>query len=254
MTTRAPLHRPPGWRPREPWQGRSTRPPMPPGWAALRQAVLAAEPLCRACAAQGRVTPAREVDHIVPRTAGGTHALANLQPLCTACHRAKTFGERRSNDRSSAMPSWLPPPACMVELVCGPPGSGKSTFVAGLAVPGDIIVDYDEIAARMQGTALYHADYSRIEDILTERNRRLAALARSPASATAWVIAAAPGADARAWWTEKLRPRRVTVLAVPAATCIERIRADTRRPMANRERSYRGVAEWWKQEDKSSAK
>ena len=33
---------------------------------------------------------AKEVDHIIELDAGGTDDLENLQPLCTACHRAKT--------------------------------------------------------------------------------------------------------------------------------------------------------------------
>lgn len=59
-------------------------------WQRLRAQVLAGEPLCRVCAAVGRVTPARELDHIKPKADGGTDELVNLQPLCTACHQAKT--------------------------------------------------------------------------------------------------------------------------------------------------------------------
>jgi len=62
-------------------------------WRRLRAAVLRREPLCRACAAAGRVTAAREVDHIVPRRAGGPDASSNLQGLCKPCHSAKTMRE-----------------------------------------------------------------------------------------------------------------------------------------------------------------
>jgi 5-methylcytosine-specific restriction endonuclease McrA len=34
-----------------------------------------------------------QVDHITPRSAGGTHALANLRVLCGEHHRAKTAQE-----------------------------------------------------------------------------------------------------------------------------------------------------------------
>lgn len=60
-------------------------------WARLRLSVLADEPLCRHCAAVGRVVQATDVDHIVPRARGGTDDKANLQPLCHACHSRKTY-------------------------------------------------------------------------------------------------------------------------------------------------------------------
>jgi 5-methylcytosine-specific restriction protein A len=38
----------------------------------------------------GRVTVATEVDHVLPRSEGGTDDQANLQPICHPCHVAKT--------------------------------------------------------------------------------------------------------------------------------------------------------------------
>ena len=70
-------------------------------WKALRAAILRAEPLCRACAAQGRPEPATEIDHVLRHR--GSAALfwmqANLQPLCATCHIAKTIRERRDARR-----------------------------------------------------------------------------------------------------------------------------------------------------------
>ena len=63
-----------------------------PRWRYLRAEVLQDEPLCRVCRAEGRVEPATDVDHVVPHR--GDLPLfwdrANLQPLCHACHSAKT--------------------------------------------------------------------------------------------------------------------------------------------------------------------
>lgn len=86
------------------------RPPTPPkrdnrpsfhkrgytrAWAPLRMAVLRDEPLCRECAKAGRGTPATQVDHVIPHR--GDPELMwdrdNLQPLCHACHSAKTATE-----------------------------------------------------------------------------------------------------------------------------------------------------------------
>jgi 5-methylcytosine-specific restriction protein A len=40
--------------------------------------------------AEGRVEFGEHVDHIVPRSRGGTDRASNLQTLCAACHSRKT--------------------------------------------------------------------------------------------------------------------------------------------------------------------
>ncbi len=42
-----------------------------------------------------------ELDHIVPLIDGGTHALENLQTLCTPCHKTKTADEARLRARAT---------------------------------------------------------------------------------------------------------------------------------------------------------
>lgn len=56
----------------------------------LRTKVLREEPICRLCGRE----PAVEVDHVTPRSKGGTHARNNLQGVCRACHERKTAQER----------------------------------------------------------------------------------------------------------------------------------------------------------------
>lgn len=65
----------------------------------IRNAVLSREPLCRACHAKGRYTPAAELDHIIPLHAGGTNDVSNLQPLCRECHQAKTARDMGYRER-----------------------------------------------------------------------------------------------------------------------------------------------------------
>lgn len=67
-------------------------------WVKIRQRVLLRDRgLCVACRAQGLVTVATEVDHIVPLSEGGGDNESNLQSLCKPCHDAKSAedGERR---------------------------------------------------------------------------------------------------------------------------------------------------------------
>ncbi|MGD1323524.1 HNH endonuclease [Pandoraea pnomenusa] len=51
--------------------------------------------LCQVCRRAGRVTIATEVDHIVPKSQGGTDDDDNLQAICSPCHKTKTGSERR---------------------------------------------------------------------------------------------------------------------------------------------------------------
>ena len=71
-------------------------------WSKYRAAILMAEPLCRSCLAEGIVTGAEELDHIVPLWKGGDHSLTNLQPLCSICHRLKSRQEARERAPAAA--------------------------------------------------------------------------------------------------------------------------------------------------------
>jgi len=64
-------------------------------WQRYRLAYLAKHPLCRVCEAQGKVTEATVVDHVVDHR--GNQALfwdkANHQALCKPCHGLKTAAD-----------------------------------------------------------------------------------------------------------------------------------------------------------------
>jgi 5-methylcytosine-specific restriction protein A len=67
-------------------------------WRRVRLVVLNAEPLCRFCTAEGRVTAATDVDHI--KAFHGLAdplrlALGNLRPLCRPCHMQRTARQAR---------------------------------------------------------------------------------------------------------------------------------------------------------------
>ena len=53
--------------------------------------------LCQECLRHGIYTPATDVDHIIPKAAGGTDSPNNLQCLCKKCHRIKTSKEDSKN-------------------------------------------------------------------------------------------------------------------------------------------------------------
>lgn len=65
-----------------------------PDWKHKRARILREEPMCRVCARLGYDRKATTVDHIVPRSQGGTGLDSNLQPLCKECHNYKTGKEK----------------------------------------------------------------------------------------------------------------------------------------------------------------
>lgn len=60
-------------------------------WRKLRASILDGEPLCRICAAAGRITGASHVDHVDGDDSNNNPD--NLQPLCAPCHSSKTARE-----------------------------------------------------------------------------------------------------------------------------------------------------------------
>ena len=58
-------------------------------WRRLRKQVLAEEPLCRHCAAQGLTVPATEVDHANFDPADNSRE--NLKSTCKPCHSIRTM-------------------------------------------------------------------------------------------------------------------------------------------------------------------
>jgi 5-methylcytosine-specific restriction enzyme A len=84
----------PRWQ--DPGRGTTTERGYGYAWQKLRIRILERDHgLCQVCAAQGRVSIARDVDHIVNKAQGGTDAESNLQAICPPCHTAKTARESR---------------------------------------------------------------------------------------------------------------------------------------------------------------
>ena len=70
-------------------------------WERIRAVKLAQDPHCEYCLERGECHPAEDVDHVVPLSEGGTHALTNLKSTCRRAHNAKTRADaRRRKGRS----------------------------------------------------------------------------------------------------------------------------------------------------------
>lgn len=188
---------------------------------------LAVEPLCRSCTAKGRTTAATVPDHIVPISMGGTDDGDNIQCLCDDCHAIKTAIEGAAFEGAATHPEWLEPSAIPLTILCGPPCSGKTTYIAQHAASFDTIIDLDTIAQSIRPTYRHWTgdmDSALLNKAIRARNAMLGALARTR-SGKAWFIVAAPTEGERAWWRDKLGA--VIILLHPGAEECKR-RAITR--------------------------
>lgn len=89
-----------------------------------RAELFAREPECRECMRLGRFRLATVRDHIVPLAEGGDDADENVQPLCGACHDAKTARESaRGGGRQKSQPK-APETDLVAKFLCAGNGTG----------------------------------------------------------------------------------------------------------------------------------
>ena len=64
-------------------------------WRTFREGFLKRNPMCVHCEARGIITPANEVDHIIPHRGDKQRFwdFDNLAALCKPCHSRKTLAE-----------------------------------------------------------------------------------------------------------------------------------------------------------------
>ena len=113
-------------------------------WQQASQCYLEEHPLCAECQWYGRVEPATCVDHKLPHK--GNQELFwdsdNWQPACIKCNSRKAKREQMSQPKY---------------VVCGDPGSGKTTWVKQRAKPGDLVFDADYLVSQLFTTPLHEA-------------------------------------------------------------------------------------------------
>lgn len=81
-------------------------------WQRLRLRILKRDNfLCQPClnGSPGRVTIARQVDHIKPKAKGGDDSEGNLRAICDDCHAAKSAedrGQKLKPKRTIGLSGW----------------------------------------------------------------------------------------------------------------------------------------------------
>lgn len=206
-------------------------------WRKAREWFLRRNPLCVECLRNGILTPATVVDHVIPHRGDPTlfWDQTNWQALCKPCHDRKTALE---DGRWSAR-------STVVTIVCGPPGSGKTTYVRERARPGDLIDDLDAIFAAISGLPWYHKPPELLPFAAEARDAILRRLERPSCVERAWVITSGAKRQEREALAQRLKAR-VVVLTVPPEECLRRIRQDERRAhQADQWETL--VRRWWEE-------
>lgn len=200
------------------------------GWRRIRQRHVSQQPLCVSCERAGRVTPAQEVDHIIPWRGNQTLLRAgwNLQSLCRSCHHEKTRADEGWVELLYPQPGKRTSP---VTVVCGPPAVGKSTYAQTLGV--QLVLDLDEIYREL-GASERMVTSEIVKAALELRNQRLAR------DVPAVVVGMLPRRHERMFWAE-VWGARVVRLEAPSPLLLRRI--DARRP-ARREQSRAALKRW----------
>lgn len=114
-----------------------------------------------------------------------------------------------------------------VTLVTGPPCSGKTTYVAQHADPGDVIACHDT-EARRAGSPRSHDHLPGHRAPAEQAYQRLLRRIGGSHTGRSWVIRCAPLAAKRQHLSEVLRADRVLVLMPPMAAVLRRAELEHR--------------------------
>lgn len=125
-----------------------------------------------------------------------------------------------------------------VTIICGPPCSGKSTWVQERAGPDDVVVDFDRIARRL-GSRSRHDHTSDVKaKVNAEIDRILDDIAAAD-DVTAWVIRTLPDGEERAALANRL-DADVVVIRPPLREIARRAEEDKRPPW-----TVQAARKWW---------
>jgi len=148
------------------------------------------------------------VDHIIPLHVRPDWRLMldNTESQCWSCHRRKTHKDnelygssevrvlnmKQAENRAKAIAMEAPPrPGGRIVVVCGPPCGGKSHYVRQNRLPGDLVWDYDEVAASLAMTTVHDAPIWVIETVERMRAAFIES-ARHSGAPNIWMIACMP--------------------------------------------------------------
>lgn len=170
-------------------------------------------PYCQGRLESGKIcysTKNLQADHIIPRAQGGKDDRSNLQTLCSDCHIEKTnrenglFGQRGD-----------------IIAVCGPPGSGKSHYIAQHWQRGDLLIDLDRLIPAITLDTYTNEPKHVLKMAWALRDAAIKYASRSSSYARLWITETAPSKLRRDQLRSSLNAR-VLLMRCPKAICIQR--------------------------------
>lgn len=130
-----------------------------------------------------------------------------------------------------------------VYVICGPPGSGKTTFVQQHMQPGDLVLDMDAIVSALTGNKSIHPDYSNVMNTaLAVREAIYKSIESGKAGKRAFVITSASDKQQVAALARRLHGF-MHYMDTPEAECIKRICNDPTR--SDKEKDCALVKRWF---------
>lgn len=247
-------------------------------WRKGRLAFLSQQPLCERCLANGRTTPATVVNHRKPHK--GDVVLffqwENWEATCKPHHDSDIQSEERRGYSTKigidgypvdtahpanggrpivtpglgpiSHPYWFRPTFVPMTIVCGPPASGKTTYVANHKGQGDVVFDLDAIAIDLYKRPLSNLDSDQRIKCIKARNERMGKLMWAKAKGIhghAWLIVSEPDGRKRQWWADKVKPSSIVVIETSAAECIARAKAQQGNGHTRASNVDQAIQQWW---------
>lgn len=142
------------------------------------------------------------------------------------------------------LPTKLQRSAVDLTILCGPPGSGKSFWLAQMQASAANIICLDRIMSEISGEPEHHTPSWALADALLVRNKRLAALATARTNDSCFFVVSSPRKEERHHWAKMLGARLLT-FATPLEICERRIQADRTRPASEHARMVDAASKWW---------
>lgn len=107
-------------------------------------------------------------------------------------------------------------------IVCGPPCSGKTTFVQERRKDGDQIIDLDVISRQLEPNyrPWQQTDFELLRRAIRMRNLLLLRLSKLN-TGRAWFIVSSPASEEREWWKSRLGGE-VVLMSTPIDECKRR--------------------------------
>lgn len=223
------------------WKGKSGDPfYSSKEWRQDRRESLGKEPWCvctaEYCPHHGQCNRLANVrDHKIPRSEGGEDFGENVQSLCKDCHNRKTANEDATGARGQ-----------QVFLVCGPAGSGKTSYVRKHLRESDLAWDFDAVARTISKYPyqLLPPHILRFVFALRDAFLKEAEKRTQDGIKRIWIIESAPLKERREFYRRVFKAK-VIVLEVPTHECLRRIQEGHRRDQSFEWRAI--VEKWWAQ-------